>query len=497
MPLASHTAAQASNRITKIIKPNELTAYAGYAAGYGVTFRFVSGTAGKNLPDEVKKQTPTIDTSRPRRIILTGVPHTRLVPMVTQDIMPIIFGWDLADYAMARLIHESSGIKPRIYSQIHRGFIDNSKILDLHITEPRGISDLDKFGKLLTCLATEFPTRRVIPLVNTDEQVRFLADLRAELPQPWIVPYAPSEAIAVVDSKTRFAELAKKLGLATPSQIRVSTADPQAAAAALEGLNFPIVIKPDERSQLIVFASRGLPKVLPCHSLTEARRQLAQWHEAGIATTLTVQELIPGDDTTQWMVNGYIDQSGEVSAIGSGRVLLGNHEPDLLGNAGIVYVVPNPTLMDDGARLATGAGLRGFFSLDVKIDPRTGTAYWLDLNPRIGRNHYYLKAGGVDLWRALLQDYGLLPAGSSSDPAPQRLSKEALYHVLPLRMLNKNYVRDPELLAHLKTFRRTAVDPLRNRADSHPRRSLFRLLNAENMGRKTRAHYPAATDTGF
>lgn len=63
MPLASRATAQTSNRITEIIKPNELTAYAGYAAGYGVTSKFVSGTAGKNLPDAVKQQTPTIDTN--------------------------------------------------------------------------------------------------------------------------------------------------------------------------------------------------------------------------------------------------------------------------------------------------------------------------------------------------------------------------------------------------------------------------------------------------
>ncbi len=64
MMLASRAAAPASNRITEIIKPNELTAYAGYVAGYGVTSKFVSGTAGKNLPGDVTNQTPIIDTNR-------------------------------------------------------------------------------------------------------------------------------------------------------------------------------------------------------------------------------------------------------------------------------------------------------------------------------------------------------------------------------------------------------------------------------------------------
>ncbi|QOQ39467.1 carboxylate--amine ligase [Trueperella pecoris] len=419
-------------------------------------------------------------------------PETAPATPTSPDILPIIFGWDLGDYALARLIHESTGVRPRLYSQIHRGFIDDSKILDLAITEPRAITNREKFAELLLALGEEFPTERVVPLVNTDEDVQLLGELRHRLPGSWIFPYAPAEAIAIADSKTRLSAIATDLGLATPRQNRISTDSPDAAAATLSQLTFPIVLKPDERSQLTVFFTRGMAKVLPCDTLAQADAHIRDWHDAGINASLTAQELIPGDDTTQWVVNGYINRRGEVSAIGSGRVLLGNHEPSLLGNAGIIHVVPNDQLMDDGARLATAVGLRGFFSLDVKVDPRTGTAYWLDLNPRIGRNHYYLKAGGVDVWQAFLQDIS-----GEDDVADQRLSREALYHVLPLRMLNRDYIRDPELLRHVKSLKRSAIDPLRYRADRHPRRALFRRLNAENMRRKTRAHYPKATDSGF
>lgn len=406
---------------------------------------------------------------------------------MNRDITPIIFGWDLADYAMARLIHESSGVKPRLYSQIHRGFIDNSKILDLHITEPRAISDFTKFRALLDSLARELPGARVVPLVNTDEHVQFLASIRHELPESWIIPYAEPDAIATADSKARLGQLAASLGLATPRQVSLSTTGP---TDILEQLTFPIVLKPEERSQLIAFSSRGLAKVLPCDSLEDATARIHAWRDAGIDTTLTAQELIPGDDTTQWVVNGYINRRGTVTAVGSGRVLVGNHEPDLLGNAGIIHVTPNEALMDDGSRLAVAAGLRGFFSLDVKIDPRTATAYWLDLNPRIGRNHYYLKAGGVDVWEAFLEDHD-----DDAKPHIQRMTGEALYHVLPLRML-KEYL-SPKLYAQVKPLKRNAADPLNTPGDRHPRRTLFRIINAENMRRKTRAHYPKPTATGF
>lgn len=49
--------------ITSIVKPNEMTAYAGYGPAFGVKYKFVSGTSGKELPEEVLEQTPQIDTN--------------------------------------------------------------------------------------------------------------------------------------------------------------------------------------------------------------------------------------------------------------------------------------------------------------------------------------------------------------------------------------------------------------------------------------------------
>lgn len=49
--------------IISIVNPNEMTAYAGYVPAYGVTYKFVSGTSGKELPAAVVNQTPQIDTN--------------------------------------------------------------------------------------------------------------------------------------------------------------------------------------------------------------------------------------------------------------------------------------------------------------------------------------------------------------------------------------------------------------------------------------------------
>ena len=208
---------------------------------------------------------------------------------------------------------------------------------------------------------------------------------------------------------------------------------------------------------------------------------------------LIVQELIPGDDTTQWVVNGYVDSRGEVTATGSGRVLLGLHQPQLVGNAAMILVQSNEELIADAQRIVLAAGMRGFFSMDVKIDPRTGTAYWLDLNPRIGRGHYYLKVGGIDLASAMLADM------EGRVPSYQTNERDGIYTVIPMCLANRTYLRDETLYTEVKRVRRArrAINPLTYSKDRNPKRTLYRVINLVNQWRQMRACYPKPTESGF
>lgn len=94
--------------------------------------------------------------------------------------------------------------------------------------------------------------------------------------------------------------------------------------------------------------------------------------------------------------------------------------------------------------------------MDVKIDPRTGIAYWLDLNPRIGRGHYYLKVAQIDLVKAMFADM------EGRDSAYQTNGADGIYTVIPMCSANRNYLRDGELYDEVKRLRRRrrAINPL-------------------------------------
>lgn len=411
------------------------------------------------------------------------------------ELKPVIFGWDLGDYAFARLANETTGVISLLYTEIMRGYIDNSSILEVRMVPKGTLGAEDTFISLLHEIAAEFPTERLLLMVNTDEGVQAVARHRDELESNWVLPYASIDAIETANSKERISQVFTQLGLATPSSVTVSLDEPESYGAALDRMTFPVVLKPGIRSDLNANIRLGLEKVVPVARWGDARQILRDWHEAGISTDIVIQELIPGDDTTQWMINGFADPDGNVTAIGTARVLLGMHQRNLVGNAGIAHVVENMELAVHAERVVNAIGLTGFFSFDVKIDPRTNIPYWLDLNPRIGRNHYYLTGGGINVYQALLDS--LEP--DSGNHEAQSQSGEAIYHVLPLTMLTKSYITDPDLRAHARSLVREGkvVSPMKNPADKHPKRTLFRLANAVNQTRQMKAVYPKSSESGF
>ncbi len=422
-----------------------------------------------------------------------NTPDSSIARSDAKPILPVVFGFDIADYAFARIFHEAMAVRSLVVTEILRGPINNSKIFDMEIVPKGTLGNEEKFIALLHRIAAEHPDEQLILCVNSDEGVDYAARHRAELEERWFLPYAPAHAVETANSKRAMAELFSSLGFAVPGRTTVDLSDPDSWRESLEKVTFPVVVKPEDGTELTRYHKHGLRKALPVATLDEALTTFAMWREHGIPIRLIVQDLIPGDDTTQWVVNGYLDSRGVITATGSGRVLLGLHQPQLIGNAAMILVQRNDELIGQAHEIVRAAGIRGFFSMDVKIDPRTGIAYWLDLNPRIGRGHYYLKVAQIDLVKAMLADM------EGRDSAYQTNGADGIYTVIPMCLANRNYLRDGELYDEVKRLRRRrrAINPLTYAKDRNPKRTAYRLVNLVNQWRQMRAFYPAPTESGF
>lgn len=403
----------------------------------------------------------------------------------------MVFGFDIADYAFARIFHEHSGLRSLVVSEIRRGPINDSAIFDTLMVPKGTLGHEDSFIALLHEIERSHPDERLILCVNTDEGVDFAAKHRTELEERWFLPYASEKAVQTANSKAAMAAILSELGLPTPPRVSIDLTQPESWEGVLAQVRFPVVVKPEDGTLLDLYLHKGLKKVLPVQSAPEALELFHKLHANGVPIALMVQELISGDDTTQWVVNGYVNSSGEVTAAGSGRVLLGLHVPALIGNAGMILVQRNDHLIEVAKRIVAAVGLTGFFSLDVKIDPRDGTEYWLDLNPRIGRGHYYLKVGGIDLAAAMLADM----AGESI--AYQTNTREGIYTVIPMVLASGTYIRDPKLRQEVRAARKNTVNPLKYSKDRNLRRTVYRALSYVNQYKQMKTFYPKPTESGF
>src|SRR5699024_7910086 len=133
----------------------------------------------------------------------------------------------------------------------------------------------------------------------------------------------------------------------------------------------------------------------------------------------------------------------------------------------------------------------GFANFDVKIDPRTGRECFFEINPRIGRNNYYVTAAGESVARHVVED-----RVHDRDIDQVVVTAPVLYTILPLRLVLR-YVRDAALRAHVKRVARRGLrNPFRYGPEGLWMR-VYSVVSGLNFVRKYRSVYPRPTDTGF
>ena len=141
---------------------------------------------------------------------------------------------------------------------------------------------------------------------------------------------------------------------------------------------------------------------------------------------------------------------------------------------------PFPELWQAAERLLTSVGYRGFANFDVKTDPRTGEAVFFELNPRIGRNSFYMSAAGVNPMVVMISD---LVDGRPGRRREAR--KEVLYSLVPLHLV-LHQLNDKELRLRVLRLAPTAVDPLIDPEERSVRRRV--LVSAQKLNHDLKFH---------
>lgn len=416
-------------------------------------------------------------------------------PAASAPFHPVLLGTDQGIYALARAFHEAYGVHSTIIARARTGGISHSRIATVVETG----MDTGR-EEIMAALLEEGRTRKAqqpdVPLLlacNSDSHVEMISRHAEELGEFYEFAHLSLETLEQVADKSHFAAICERLGLATPRTTVVhfeGAEDPAWTPDPIE-VSFPVVAKPANSAEFENLRFPGVQKVWFLDTLAEWEELAELLRRNNFRSDFLVQELIPGDDTHQLSIVAYVDRSHRVTAIATAQVLLGEHHPMTVGNPVGMVTTPMHDLMDAAEGILGEVDYWGFANIDAKIDPRTGVTYYMEMNPRMGRNSYYATAAGADIVGALVDDVIF-----RREREPRRGTREILYSIVsPVMLLH--YVRDKDLRRRtLAAARRGIVHPLIYERGNWRRRGYVAAQRLNHV-RKFARYYPKPSQTGF
>jgi predicted ATP-grasp superfamily ATP-dependent carboligase len=234
------------------------------------------------------------------------------------------------------------------------------------------IEDLVRLG------TTRFDGSRPVLLLTQEETVKTVSLHRNRLCDLYRFSLPPHDVVDRLQHKQGFQRLAEQLDAPVPPLVHVRAS---AELAALEKLEYPVVVKPGERHAEY---SRRFKKAYRVESAPQAielvRRILA------VMPDVVVQEWIEGSDSEIYFCLQYLDPQSQVVTSFTGRKI--RSWPPQVGGTASCTSAPevHDELNEITARFFRGAGVVGMASMEYKRDARSRAFRMVE--PTIGRTDY-------------------------------------------------------------------------------------------------------------
>ena len=267
------------------------------------------------------------------------------------------------------------GIRPWVISRSTKDVINYSRL-----PAKKTVLDADAEPMLLSELAKAEPGTIVIP--TSDWFVSFLSEHARQL-QPGLrfVHAAAHITDMLIDKaeETRF--IARYCAL--PKTIQQL----QDIPLLLAELSLPIIIKPRSHKHMVLGSKNRI-----LNTEQDVKRFFDEYKQQ--LSHLIAQEVIPGDDSCQWVCNCFFDQNGDlVQAFSFNRLRL---SPSHYGVTSYAQSQYNEQVITLCRKLGKALGYIGPAMFEFKRDPRDGQYYYIELNPRLGMCNYFDTYCGIN-----------------------------------------------------------------------------------------------------
>ncbi len=267
-----------------------------------------------------------------------------------------------------------------------------------HVTRFERVPDLldpDATLAALLRLGATLGDERWVLFPTREETVAVLARHGDRLSRYYRVPTPSFSVVRTAWDKRETYRCAEALGIPVPR-----CWFPGSAAELEEvDLDVPVVVKPAIKEH---FVYETKVKAWRADTRDELRATYRRALEVVPPDEVIVQELVPGDGTTQLAYCALFRDGGPVADMTVRR--LRQHPSDFGRASTFVETIDRPELGDLAGRLLGSIGYHGLVEVEFKQDARDGRPKLLDINARTWGYHTLGVAAGVDFPLLLFRD---------------------------------------------------------------------------------------------
>lgn len=318
---------------------------------------------------------------------------------------PIILGSDENAYGTARLFNEAYSVRPMLLCARQLIPTVYSKLFDI-----KCVKDLDReeifVPELLKTVKEKKQTYEKVLVVACSDYYSAMMSKHFDKFEGLIANrYNTPELLDTLDTKDKFYSLCEKFGMTYP---KTYVATPEDRISAIDSLpfGFPIVVKPENSNatDYLHVSFEGKKKVFFFDDRESYLRVIKSMNDSDYKGKLIIQEFIPGDDSAMRVMNSYSSSEGKVRAMGLGQPVLEEYHPKTLGNYAAIISRSDKALYGQIADFLEKIGYVGFANIDMKYDAKSGKYYMMEINPRLGRSSFFLRAAGMNMMKIMTDD---------------------------------------------------------------------------------------------
>ena len=225
---------------------------------------------------------------------------------------------------------------------------------------------------------------------------------RKKLEKYFILPFMDKNLKDKLEDKESFYNICEKYKLDYPKTYIVTRQNYKNIKLPF---SYPVAVKPSSSTEYSKVDFEGKEKSYKANNEKELKQIINNIYKSNYASNIIVQDFIPGEDDTMWVMNCYSNKEGKVKMMCLGRCILEEHTPYGIGNYKAIISDGNKKLYEKIKNFLEDIKYIGFSNFDLKYDYRDKKYKLFEINIRQGRSSFFTTAAGLNLSKYLVEDY--------------------------------------------------------------------------------------------